>query len=102
LVRNIPGVRKELWPVSRDFVERLRPYGHRAKDVGKARMFGRRKCEIRETQLPQAAQPLHGREVQHVCFGRRKLDEMVNRIEDAFHRSWQGFRAGATALRWAA
>ena len=65
------------------------PLAHResAERVTEARMFCRRKGEIGETELAQAPQTLHRRRIEQRDFVGSEFDEMVDRIENAFHRA---------------
>src|SRR5579872_6212242 len=56
-----------------------------AERVREARMLGRRKGEIRKSQLTKASQPLERRAVHQGDLGLRQLDEPVDRVEYPLH-----------------
>ena len=73
--------------VAHELVEGARAHRERAERVREARVLGRRKREVRQPQLAQAAQPLH-RPADRAGAPRAsiELDEVMDRIEDALHR----------------
>lgn len=71
--------------IVRDAIVRARSDGQRAQGVREARMLGRGERKKCKTQLAQAAQALHRRQVEQARFARVEFDEVMDRIEDALH-----------------
>ena len=68
-----------------DRVERARPDRHRAQRVRKTRMFGGGEGEVCQPELTQPTHALHDREIEQRRLSRGKLDEAMDRVENALH-----------------
>ena len=68
LIRHVAFVAEEMATVAHQLVECARAHCERAERVREARMLGGRKREVREAQLPQAAQTLHRRKIEQSRF----------------------------------